>query len=69
MKKNWIQKATQSMKQKGTLGSFSKMARSKDMSVKELSNAITKNPTKYASSTVKKANFAKTMQKIGRGKG
>ncbi len=68
MKKNWIQKSRESMKSKGTLGSFTKMAKQKDMSVKALSDAITKNPTKYASSTIKKSNFAKTLQKLGRGK-
>lgn len=68
MKKNFIQAARKQMKMKGTLGSFTKMAKAKDMSVKSLASAITRNPTKYASSTVKKANFAKTMQKIARGK-
>lgn len=61
----WIQKATKSMKRRGTVGSFSKAAKDREMSTKEFANKVMSNKESYSPAMVKKANFAKNVARYG----
>lgn len=61
----WIQKATKSMKRRGTVGSFSKAAKDRGMSTKEFANKVMSNKESYSPAMVKKANFAKNVARYG----
>lgn len=63
MAKHWMQKASDRMKQKGTEGSFTRIAKRMGMSTKQAANHIMANKGDYPASTVKKANFAKNATK------
>lgn len=45
-------------------GAFTAKAKKKNMSVSAFATAVTKNPSKYSSTTVRQANLAKTLKKI-----
>lgn len=58
--KKWIQKAIKRP------GAFTKKANKAGKSVAGMVSAVTKNPGKYSSTTVRQANLAKTLRKIGK---
>lgn len=59
----WIQNATERMKEKGTEGSFRRIAHRMGMSTGEAARHIMANKGDYPASTVKKANFARNVAK------
>lgn len=59
----WIQKAAKRMKEKGTEGSFTRIANRMGMSTGAAARKIMANKEDYPASTVKKANFAKNVAK------
>ena len=56
--KKWIQKAIKRP------GAFTKKANKAGKSVAGMVSAVTKNPDRYSSTTVRQANLAKTLRKI-----
>jgi hypothetical protein len=65
MKKGgWIQKAVSK-----NPGSFTKQAQSAGMSVSAFRNKVLANKEDYSSTTVKRANLAKTLSKMNKGMG
>lgn len=71
MANNWIQKANKKMEEKGTKGSFTRMAK-KSGGVKKgggIKESFIDKELKSKNPTVrKKAQFAKNMKKISKGK-
>jgi hypothetical protein len=62
--KKWAQKASEKMEEKGTVGSFTKIAHSAGYdSPLEYARHVMAAPEKFDPSTVKKANFAKNINK------
>jgi len=62
--KKWAQKASEKMKKKGTEGSFTKLAHEAGYdSPLEYAKHVMAAPDNFSSSTVKKANFAKNINK------
>lgn len=61
-KRNWIQDAISNMKE----GSFTKQARRKHMTTKELVEDVIKHPKKFALKTRRRAQFLKNIQKSPR---
>jgi hypothetical protein len=57
----WIQNSTERMKEKGTEGSFTRIARRMGMSTGAAARRIMANKDEYQASTVKKANWAKNV--------
>lgn len=57
----WIQAAVEKQKEKGTVGSFRRVASRMGMSTKEAAAHITANPDEYGEKTRKKAQFAKNV--------
>ena len=62
MAKKWIQKAVTKMKEKGTVGSFSKAAKKAGKSTSAYATKVLNNP-KASPAMKKKANFAKNVGK------
>ena len=63
----WIQKATERMKAKGTVGAFTKQAKRAGYdSVQSFANHVLKNTDDYTSTTVKRAQFAKNMGNLSK---
>jgi hypothetical protein len=63
-KKKWAQAASKKMKEKGTEGSFTKIAQSAGYSSPlEYARHVMAAPDEHSPSTVKKANFAKNVNK------
>jgi hypothetical protein len=63
-KKKWAQKATAKMEKKGTVGSFTEIAhRAGYDSPLEYAKHVMAAPSAHSPSTVKKANFAKNVNK------
>lgn len=62
MAKQWIKAATDKMKQKGTVGSFSKAAKKAGKSTAAMATKVLNNP-KASTAMKKKANFAKNVAK------
>jgi hypothetical protein len=60
----WIQKAVSK-----NPGSFTKQAQSAGMSVAGFRNKVLANKSDYSSTTVKRANLAKTLSKMNKGMG
>jgi hypothetical protein len=58
--KKWIQKAIKRP------GAFTAKAKKAGKSVAGMAAAVTKNPEKYSSTTVRQANLAKTLKKISK---
>lgn len=58
--KKWIQKAIKRP------GAFTKKAKKAGKSVSGMAAAVTKNPERYNPTTVRQANLAKTLKKIGK---
>ena len=58
--KKWIQKAIKRP------GAFTKKAKKAGKSVSAMAAAVTKSPGRYSKTTVRQANLAKTLKKIGR---
>lgn len=58
--KKWIQKAIKRP------GAFTAKAKKANKSVAAMAAAVTKNPDKYSSTTVRQANLAKTLRKISK---
>lgn len=56
----WIQKAIKRP------GAFTKKANKAGKSVAGMAAAVTKNPERYSSTTVRQANLAKTLRKISK---
>ena len=63
MAKNWIKKATEKMKEKGTVGSFSKAAKKAGKSTSAYATQVLKKGSKASPEMKKKANFAKNVGK------
>jgi len=64
MAEKWAQKASKKMEKKGTVGSFTKIASSAGYdSPLEYAKHVMANPSSHSPSTVKKANFAKNINK------
>ena len=59
----WIGAATRKMKQKGTEGSFRRIASRMGESTAEAADTITAHPDKYSKKTREKAQFAKNVRK------
>ncbi len=59
----WLQNANERMEKKGTKGSFTKIANRMDMSTAAAARKIMANKDEYSPSTVKKANFARSVAK------
>ena len=59
----WIQQASKRMKEKGTTGSFTRIAKRMGMSTEAAAGKIMAHKDRYPASTVKKANFAKNVSK------
>lgn len=59
----WAQAAAKSMRKRGTVGSLDRIAKRYGMSGIEFARKVMANPSKYPSSTVKKANFAVNINK------
>jgi len=59
----WIQKAVKKMKQKGTIGSFSRAAKRAKMSTKAYANKVLKKGSKASKKMKKKALFARNVAK------
>ncbi len=59
----WIQKAAESMKRRGTEGSFTRIANRMGMSTGAAARKIMAHKSNYPASTVEKANFAKNVAK------
>lgn len=57
--RKWIQKAIKRP------GAFTKKAKKAGKSVSGMAAAVTKNPGRYSATTVRQANLAKTLKKIG----
>lgn len=57
----WIQAASKKMEEKGTKGSFTRIANKMGMSTKEAASHIMANKEDYPAKTVKKANFARNV--------
>ncbi len=60
--KKWIQKAIKRP------GAFTAKAKKAGKTVAGMAAAVTKNPDKYSTRTVRQANLAKTLKKINRKK-
>jgi len=60
--KKWIQKAIKRP------GAFTRKAKKRNMSVAQFASAVSKNPTKYSSTTRRQAALAKTLRKISKKK-
>lgn len=60
---HWIQKATKRMKEKGTEGSFTRIAHRMGKSTKAAANYIHAHPDDFSAATRKKANFARNVAK------
>lgn len=58
--KKWIQGAIKRP------GAFTKKAKKAGKSVPGMAAAVTKNPGRYSATTVRQANLAKTLKKIGK---
>ena len=63
MPSRWIKAATERMDQKGTKGSFRKIAKGMGKSTEEAADQITSNPDEYPESTRKKAQFARNVRR------
>ncbi|MBU2118781.1 MAG: hypothetical protein KJ954_14430 [Alphaproteobacteria bacterium] len=63
MKKNWIQKATKKMEQKGTTGAFSAKAKKAGMSTAAYASKVLKKGSTASPSTKKQANFARNVKR------
>lgn len=61
--KKWAQAATKKMKAKGTVGSLDRIAKRYGMTGLEFANKVMNNPAKYPTSVVRKANFARNINK------
>ena len=61
MPSKWIQSATSKMEEKGTKGSFRRIAKRMGMSTHEAAAHIMANKDDYPAGTVKKANFARNV--------
>lgn len=57
----WIQAATEKMEEKGTKGSFRRIAHRMGKSTKEAAATITAHPDEYSEAKRKKAQFAKNV--------
>lgn len=55
----WIQNAVEKMKQKGTIGTFTKQAKREGLSTTEFAKKVMKNPKKYTLKTKRRAIFFK----------
>jgi hypothetical protein len=64
-KKNgkWAQAATKAMKKSGTTGSLTRIAKAHGMQPLAFAKLVMNNPKNYSSAVVKKANFAKNINK------
>ena len=60
MTKKWIQKAIQRP------GALTRKAKKTKKSISKFTQDVLANPKKYSTQTVKQANLAKTLKKIGR---
>jgi len=56
--KQWIQSAVAGMKKNGTLGAFTRQAKSRGMSPLEFARKVKNNPSAYDKTTVRRAVFA-----------
>jgi hypothetical protein len=63
----FIQKAVKEMDKKGTKGAFTKKANRRDMSVKQFTNEVLDNPSKYDLKTRRQAQFVKNITNYGHG--
>ena len=63
---DWIQNVEKEMKEKGTVGAFTKQAKNSGMSVQDFAMKVKKNPSDYSETTRKRAQFALNMEKISK---
>ena len=63
MASKWIQAAVNKQKDRGTVGSFRKIAKGMGKSTEEAADQITSNPDEYPESTRKKAQFARNVRR------
>jgi len=67
MPKKWIQKATDRMKEKGTVGSFSAAAKRADKSTGSYAREVLANPGDFSETTRKRAQFAENVSGFNEG--
>ena len=67
MPNKWIQKATDRMKQKGTVGSFSAAADRADKSTGAYAREVLANPGDFSGTTRKRAQFAENVSGFAEG--
>ena len=67
MPKKWIQKATDRMKEKGTVGSFSAAAKRADKSTGSYAREVLANPGDFSGTTRKRAQFAENVSGFAEG--
>ena len=67
MADKWIQKATDRMKEKGTVGSFSAAAKRADKSTGAYAREVLANPGDFSPTTRKRAQFAKNVSSFAEG--
>mgnify|MGYP006406654769 FL=1 len=67
MADKWIQKATDRMKEKGTVGSFSAAAKRADKSTGAYAREVLANPDDFSDTTRKRAQFAKNVSGFAEG--
>lgn len=56
--RKWIQSAVANMKKSGTIGAFTRQAKSRGMSPLEFARKVRNNPSAYDKTTIKRAIFA-----------
>ena len=67
MPNKWIQKATDRMKEKGTVGSFSAAAKRADRSTASYAREVLANPGDFSGTTRKRAQFAENVSGFAEG--
>lgn len=63
-RRKWMAKARRRMEQKGTVGAFTRQAKSAGKSVQEYATQVLKPGSKASTTTKKRAAFAKAARKI-----
>tara|TARA_R110002020_G_scaffold86117_3_gene212329 strand:+ start:1233 stop:1463 length:231 start_codon:yes stop_codon:yes gene_type:complete len=63
---NWLGEAVNRMKEKGTIGAFTKQAKRRGMSAQQFARFVLANRDKFNSKTIKRAVFANNVNNFNR---
>ena len=63
---NWLGEAVNRMKEKGTIGAFTKQAKRRGMSAQQFARYVLANRDKFNSKTIKRAVFANNINNFNR---